>query len=294
MRFDIQTLRAFLAIADEGSIAAAATRENTVPSGISKRVAEMEAMCGTPLLHRHRRGVSLTAAGAELVAHARRVVQELEHLDSTLSEYASGVRGQVRLLSNTSGIVQFLPNDLAQFLRKHPTVKIDLEERVSEQTQKMLTDGLADIGILIATRPLDGFTCRPYHADRLLVVMQRGHPLARRKQIRFADTLEYDHVGLPRDTSLCQTLLDAAHKLGQPLRLRIQATSFEGLALMAANGLGLGVLPEGSVAPFLETKRVVARPLAEPWAKRQLLVVTRDGHPLTRVAKLLVEHLARD
>jgi DNA-binding transcriptional LysR family regulator len=294
MRFDIQTLKAFLAIAEEGSIAAAAAREHTVASAISKRVAEMEAHCGTGLLYRHRRGVSLTPAGAELVAHARRVIDELNRLDSALSDYASGVRGQVRLLANTSAIVQFLPADLAAFLKKHPTVKIDLEERTSDHIQKTVLDGLADIGIMVANRPLEGLNARPYRSDRLVVMMPPGHPLSRRKRIRFADTLAFDHVGLPRGTSLCETFLDEAGKLDKPLKLRIQATSFEGLVLMVSAGLGIGVLPEGSVVPFLEARRVVARPLAEPWAIRQLLVVTGEGRPMTRVARLLAEHLSAD
>lgn len=291
MRYDIQTLKAFIAIAEEGSIARAAAREHTVASGISKRVVEMESACGTSLLYRHRRGVSLTPAGAEVVAHARRVVEELGRLDSVLSDHASGVRGQVRLLANTSAIVQFLPSDLASFLKIHPTAKIDLEERTSDQTQKMVLDGLADIGIMVANQPVENLISRPYHVDQLIAVMPHGHALSRRKKVRFVDTLAFDHVGLPRGSSLCELLLDEAKKLGIPVKLRIQATSFEGLVLMAAAGLGIGVLPEGSVIPFLEAKRVIARPLIETWATRQLIVVTRQDQPLTRVAKLLADHL---
>lgn len=294
MRHDLQTLRAFIAIAEEGSIAGAATREHTVASAISKRVAELEAHCGTSLLNRHRRGVSLTPAGLEVVSHARRVISELSRLDGALSDYATGVRGQVRILANTSAIVQFLPQDFASFLKNHPTVKLDLEERTSEQTHKMILAGHADIGVMVATAPVDGLLMRPYQKDRLVVLVPHGHALARRKRVRFADTLQFDHVGLPRGSSLCEMLLDEAKKLGAPLRLRIQATSFEGLVLMAAAGLGVGVLPEGSVAPFLETKRVVARPLAEDWATRQLVIVTREGQPSTRVAQMLADHLAQN
>lgn len=292
MRYDIQTLKAFIAIAEEGSIAAAATREHTVASGLSKRVAELEALCGTSLLNRHRRGVSLTPAGIEVVTHARQVISELHRLDSALSDYASGVRGQVRILANTSSIVQFLPDDFASFLKLHPTIKLDLEERTSEQTQKLMLAGNADIGIMVAHRPVDGLATLPYHRDRLVVLMPHGHTLARRKRVRFADTLAFDHVGLPRGSSLCEMLLQEAKKSDAPLKLRIQATSFEGLVLMVSAGLGIGVLPEGSVVPFLETRRVAARPLAEDWATRQLVIVTREGQPLTRVASILRDHLA--
>lgn len=292
MRYDIQTLKAFVAIAEEGSIAGAAAREHTVASGISKRISEMETACGTSLLHRHRRGVSLTPAGVELLSHARRVLDDLTRLDNALGAYASGVRGQVRILANTSAIVQFLPRDFASFIKLHPTVKLDLEERTSEETQKMMLAGLADIGILVAKRPVEGLRLRPYRNDRLVVMMPQGHPLARRKQVRFIDTLEYDHVGLPRGSSLCEMLLEEAKAMDAPLKLRIQATSFEGLVLMVSAGIGIGVLPEGSVIPFLETRRVIARPLAEAWATRQLVIATREGQPPGGVARLLYEHLA--
>lgn len=292
MRYNLQTLKAFLAIADEGSIARAAARENTVASALSRRVAEMEDLCGTQLVTRHRRGVSLTPAGVELVTHARRVLNELASLDNALGDYVSGVRGQVKLLANTSAIVQFLPGDIAGFLAKHPTVKIDLEERTSDQVQRLVLDGLADIGVMVANRPLDALHCRPYRADRLFVMMPPGHPLARKKNLRFADTLEYDHVGLPRGSSLCETLMQAAYELGRPLKLRMQATSFDGLRRMVTAHLGIGILPEGSILPFLAAEGIVARPLAEPWARRQLLIVTKQPDSISRLAAALSDHLA--
>lgn len=292
MHYDIQTLKAFVAIADEGSITLAAARQKTVASAVSKRISEMEAQCGVSLLNRHRRGVSLTPAGVELLGHARRVLDELARLDTTLSDFGSGARGQVRVLANTSSIVQFLPDDFARFIQLHPTVKLDLEERTSDETQKILLAGLADLGILVTQQPIEGLDLRPYRTDRLVAVLPPGHPLADRAELRFADMLAYDHVGLPRGTSLCEMLLHEAKALGLPLQLRIQARSYEGLLMMVSAGIGISLLPEGSVTPFLETRRVVARPLAESWATRELLLATRSDQALTAVAKLLVDHLA--
>ena len=293
MRHDLQTLKAFIAIADEGSIARAAERENTVASALSKRLAEMEHVCGTDLVIRHRRGVSLTPAGVELVVHARRVMAELGQLENSLSGFVSGVRGQIRLIANTSAIVQFLPADIARFVDQHPSLKIDLEELTSEQVQKQVQDGLADIGVMVANKPLDALVCRPYRTDHLVVMMPAGHPLAKAKKLRFADTLDFDHVGLPRGTSLCESILAAAYNTGKPLKLRMQTTSFDGLRRMVGSGLGIGILPAGCVLPFLKVEGLVACPLDEPWAERQLLIVTRERHTLTRVAGLLADHLVQ-
>ncbi len=292
MRHDLQTLKAFIAIADEGSIARAAERESTVASALSKRLAEMEHVCGTDLVIRHRRGVSLTPAGVELVAHARRVMDELSQLESSLSGYVSGVRGQIRLIANTSAIVQFLPGDLARFAAEHPTIKIDLEELTSDQVRKQVQDGLADLGIMVANQPLDALVCRPYRTDRLYVMMPSDHPLASARKLRFVETLEYDHVGLPRGSSLCEALLSAAYNIGKPLKLRMQTTSFDGLRRMVGSKLGIGILPAGCVLPFLGVEGLAACPLDEPWAERHLMVVTRERHTLTRVAGMLADYLA--
>jgi len=293
VRHDLQTLRAFIAIAEEGSIARAAAREHTVASALSKRLAEMEQACGTDLVTRHRRGVFLTPAGVELVAHARRIMDELSQLDSSLSGYVSGVRGQIRLIANTSAIVQFLPADIERFVQVHPGIKIDLEELTSEQVQRQVQAGLADIGVMVASKPPQALVCRPYRTDHLYVMMPSDHPLAGSRKLRFAQTLDYDHVGLPRGTSLCHTLLAAAYEAGRPLKLRMQTTSFDGLRRMVGSRLGIGILPAGCVLPFLQVEGLAACPLDEPWAKRHLLVVTRERHTLTRVAGVLADHLVQ-
>lgn len=293
MNYDIQTLRIFLAVAREGSIARAAHKEHTVASAVSKRISDLEQRIGTPLLYRHRRGVTLTLAGTELHQYAERIVGELANLDSALSNYANGVKGQVRLVANTSAIVQFLPQDLSSFLKQHPTVKIDLEEHTSETVHKMIVNGSADLGIMVPQRPLDGLHASLYRADQLMVIMPPDHPLARHNtgRLRFADTLAYDYVGLPRGTSLCNAIMEAARDVGRPLRLRIQATSFDGLRRMAALGLGIGILPRGSVEPFLQTEGLAAAHLDETWACRELMLVAKNPESLPKLARLLYDHL---
>src|SRR3546814_783274 len=251
MKYDIQTLKVFVTVSQEGSIAKAAAKEHTVASAVSKRISELEKSIGADLFYRHRRGVKLTQAGAELLQHAGHVLAGLAALDSAMSNYAYGVKGQVRLVANTSTIVQFLPDDLSSFLQLHPTVKIDLEEQTSETVHKLVSAGQADLGILVAQRPLEGLDSCLYRTDELMLIMPPDHPLAHKSSLRFSETLEYDYVALPRGSSLCETLIAAAKQLDMPLKLRMQATSFDGLRRMVARHLGIGILPRGRVEAFL-------------------------------------------
>ena len=83
----------------------------------------------------------------------------------------------------------------------------------------------------------------------------------------------------------------AAYNLGKPMKLRIQTTSFDGIRRMVASGLGISVLPIGSVLPFLDVEGLVACPLDEEWAERRFSLITRERSTLTRITKLLVDHL---
>ena len=128
-RFDFVTLKLFISVADEGRLTAAAEREHLALAAVSKRISDLEVLVGTTLFYRRPRGVELTPAGQAFLHHARRIMDNIERLQAELSEYGEGVRGHVRIHSNTSAIIAFLPQDLSAFSRIYPEIKIDLEER---------------------------------------------------------------------------------------------------------------------------------------------------------------------
>ncbi|MBS0317882.1 MAG: LysR family transcriptional regulator, partial [Proteobacteria bacterium] len=132
-RIDLTSLQLFVAVCEQGSIGRAAEREFIAASAVSKRLSDLEIALDTQLVQRHTRGVDLTPAGESLLHHARAVLYSLEKLQAELSEYADGVRGQVRVHASISAIVQFLPEDLGAFARAHDQVKIDLEEHLSTE-----------------------------------------------------------------------------------------------------------------------------------------------------------------
>ncbi len=90
MRHDLTSLRLFVAVAECGNLTRAAQREHLAVSAISKRIAELEAQVGTPLLLRYPRAVGVTPAGQSLLHHARQMLQLLGRMDAELGEYAEG------------------------------------------------------------------------------------------------------------------------------------------------------------------------------------------------------------
>jgi DNA-binding transcriptional LysR family regulator len=290
--FDITSLRLFASVVEQANIAQAARANNIAASAVSKRISDLEARIGIGLLYRTRDGVEATPAGQALFRHVKRILRMLKNLDAELSEYTNGVRGQVRIWATTSAVTQFLPEDLAAYATGFPAVKIELREEASQVIIDAIRDGFADMGIFSGHITNAEIETRVYRRDTLMVIVPSGHPLAQREKVRLAETAEYDHVGLPEGSSLQWKLMKEAEAQGIRLHFRVNVLSFDGIRRMVEAGLGLAVLPEGAVTPYLGTGKLSAIALDEPWAMRSLLLGYRDYRSLPVVARALVEYLA--
>jgi DNA-binding transcriptional LysR family regulator len=291
-RIDLTSLQLFVAVCELGSIGRAAEREFIAASAVSKRLSDLEATLQTPLLYRHTRGVNLTPAGESLLHHARSVLFSLEKMQAELSEYAEGVRGHVRIHANISAIVQFLPEDLGDFTREHPQVKIDLEEHLSTEVVRAVQEGAADIGICNAgVAAGHALQALPYRQDELVLIVPRGHALAGREAVSFEDTLDLDHVGLHSNSSIYLAMREAAATAGRTIRLRIHVTGLDAMCRMIDNGLGVGVMPRRAFTLMHGVGDLDCVRLTDAWATRSIDLVARDFSTLPLTARLLVDHL---
>src|SRR3954470_5525084 len=210
MRFDLTDLSLFRHVVEAGSITHGAERAHLALAAASTRIRNMEQTLGAPLLVRARHGISPTQAGRTLLAHARTMLDQAERLREDLGAYAGGLAGQVRVLSNTNALTEFLPETLSLFLTNHPHVSVDLEEKLSDEIVGLIAEGVADIGIVAGTVDVGSLETFPFRRDRFVLVVARNHALAKRARIGFAQVLEYDFVGLDRASALQRFLSDKA------------------------------------------------------------------------------------
>lgn len=293
MRIDPVSLRLFVAVMEEGTIAGAAVREHIAPAAVSRRISELESSLGASLFERSNKGTLATPAAHVLLGLARDVLHGLDDLGEQMAGFASGVRGHVRVSANISAITQFLPQDLRSFMALAPAVQVHLQERISTQVARAVADSTADIGILNAGHYGEGESPvqLPYRQDELVLVVPRGHALARRRAATFREALAFDFVGLHPGSAINDVLHRRASETGLPLRLRMQVTSYDALCLMVDAGLGIGVLPRGSARLYLPALKIRAVTLQETWASRQLVLAVRSLEALSPAARMLVDHL---
>ncbi len=290
---DMTSLRLYVTVCEAGNIARAAERANIVGSAISKRLAQLEHIVGTPLLVRERRGVSPTAAGETLLEHARAILASSARVERDMAAYASGIQGQVRVLATASVLAESLAEDVAAFLQApgHGSIRVDMEERVSQDVVRDVREGIAALGICWDAADYRDLQTRPYRGDRLAVVTHAGHPLTRRKRVRFEDTLDYEHVNMPAASAVLRMLQEAARGCGKPLRHRMTVSNFDSAFRVVAAGLAISVAPAEVATPYAMAHGLPVLPLADAWSRRRFAICMRDVQALPAAARMLLDHL---
>lgn len=295
MRFDLIDLSLFRHIVEAGSITHGSQRANLALGAASTRIRNMEETLGAPLLTRGRQGVAPTPAGRALLTHARAMLSQADRLREDLGAYTGGLAGQVRLLSNTNALAEFLPEALSSFLAAHPNVTVDLEERLSDEIVGLVAEGVGDIGIVAGTVDTGALETYPFRKDRFVLVVSKDHPLSAKKSVPFAEILDQNFfVGIDRSSAIQRFLADKAARIGKPLRLRIQLRSFDAVCRMVESNVGIGIVPETTARRAAKTINIGVVALTDPWAVRDLTIVVRELGGLPIFARELVAHMRSD
>lgn len=289
MHFDLTDLRLFVLTAEERNLTRAAARQHLSLAAASARIKALEAQTGLSLLYREARGVRLTPPGEAFLHHARGVLRQTEQLRTDLQEYSGGLRGHVRVFANTTAVTDFLPEILPGFLLDNPRVNIDLREKPNPEIARGVLDGSADIGIVAG--PVDTLGLRAIHfsTDRLVLVSSRRHRFARRRRIAFAETLDEDAVGMQQGSTLQTFLAQITDKLGKPLKLRIQLSSFDAMCRMIGAGVGVGIVPESAARRNQDSMSLALIKLTDAWNVRERYILVREREALPAYAQSLVD-----
>jgi DNA-binding transcriptional LysR family regulator len=288
MRFDLIDLRLFLTVVECGSLTQGARTMHLALASVSERISGMEIAFGAPLLERNRRGVRATAAGDALVRHARLILGQVEQMRGELRTYSTGLKGRIRLLSNTAAMAGVLPPRLCRFLALHPDLSIDLEERPSADIVQALVDRRADLGIVADITDLGPLETHLIASDQLVVVASRSHRVAGQAHVAFAELLDEPIVGMA-DTALEMHLAERASRLGRQLDYRIQLRNPDHVAMHIEAGIGISIVTDALAKTLRRDLTIV--PLSELWATRRLYLCARDFSVLTPHANLLAQQL---
>ena len=194
---ELRTVDYFLAVAEQGSLRAAAQRLGVTQPALTKAIRRFEDEAGATLFDRNSRGVSLTVYGSAILRHARNLRASLREARDDIAALQAGIAGQVRVGAGPSWERMVLPEAIARFRAERPAVRVQVVGRNDDTLKAMLRTGALDF-VLAATPDSPelepDLDWRPLMADDYRVVASTRHPLRRRSPLQLADLLEFPWV----------------------------------------------------------------------------------------------------
>jgi len=288
MNIELIDLKLFVRIAECGNLTHGAEKAFLSPPAASARIKSLEQETGQQLFLRSNKGVTLTDAGEVFLRQARLVLRQVDFLSEEMINPDSG---HIRISANTTALTEFLPEVLARFLTDWPGVTVDLQERLTRDIIRSVSEGTSDLGIISGDTKTESLDVIPFSTDRLVLATSVGHPLSKSKGLMFADTFEYEHVSLHEGSTLLDFLRRQFRRNGYENHLRLQVRSFEAMCRLIEAGVGIGVVPESAAKRHKKTMDIVLLNLCDDWAIRTRSVLVRDRETLPRTALTLIDML---
>ena len=204
---ELRHLRYFVALADCRSFTRAAERTHVTQSTLSHQIRQLEDEIGQPLFDRIGRKVVTTEAGELFFAFASRALKEVDQGIAMLKPGGGNLTGRLRIGATHTFNIGLIPECVALFLLRHPTVQVCVEEMAAEQIVAGLRGGSLDLGIAYRPAASTDLWFEPLYNEEMVLVVADGHPLAGRKRIRMVELHQQRLVLLPSYFAT-RTLLD--------------------------------------------------------------------------------------
>ena len=194
---ELRHLRYFVALAETLSFTRAAERVHVTQSTLSHQIRQLEDEVGRPLFERIGKRVLLTEAGETFLGYAARALREVDQGLGDLMRAPGELSGEVRIGATGTFNMGFVPECLATFMHKHPTVKVIVDELAADAIAQKLLDGSLDLGIGYQPPDPAHLWFEPLYTEEMVLVVGLQHPLAQRKRVRMAELHRQRMVLLP-------------------------------------------------------------------------------------------------
>jgi len=273
------------ALADHGTVTAAAEVLHLTPSAVSQQLAALESEVGQELLERRGRRVAITSAGRLLLAHADTILTEVERAEDAMRLHANGVNGEVRVTAFATAITLLVAPAFCRLRETAPGLSLVVRDAEGHQGVTQLLDGDADLAIAVehrgSPRPDDQRLVRiPLYAEPFVAVLPPAHPAAEHDRLELSMLANDGWVMTAPGNPIRDVVLLACEQAGFQPRIIHQSDDFRAVAALVAAGAGVSLVPRLAVP---DPTLALTRPLSEPAPTRRVYAAVRPSradHPL--------------
>ncbi|KAA6456415.1 LysR family transcriptional regulator [Acidobacteria bacterium AB60] len=283
MKHELRHVRAFLKVAELESFTRAAGELHVSQSALTVQVKQLEEELGVLLFDRNKRGVTITAAGRDMLGPLQRLVLDAEAIVGYARDITAVRTGSIAIAALPSIAADLLPRAMRAFLRANAEVRLSVHDVVADRVREMVAARTVDFGLGTASRQDRDIRATPLYEDRLAAFAPSNHALAKHREISLKELAEHVLI-LPNRESSVRRMVEAAVARARIAITVRHETNYMPTALgLVRRGLGVAILPESAGD---ESKGEVVRiPIRKPAMSRQICALWRADRSLSPAAE---------
>lgn len=291
MNITFRQLRLFLALAEKGSVSAAARAMHVTQPTASMQLREISEAVGVPLYEVIGKKLYLTETGEELAKTARAIAGEWETFGQKVAATKGLARGRLKV-AVVSTAKYFIPRLLGSFCQKHPEIDIALEVLNRDGVVARLRDNLDDLYVM-SMPPTDiDVDDRVFMPNPLVVIAASGHPLSKLGKLKLRDLGDERFILREPGAGTRMATDEHFNRAGFTPNVRLELGSNEAIKEAVAANLGLAVLSIHALGPRRAKDGVAVLEVQGFPIKSQWHIVSRRGKRLSPIAEVFQEHLS--
>jgi LysR family hydrogen peroxide-inducible transcriptional activator len=272
----LKDLRYLVALADERHFGRAATRCFVSQPTLSAQLKKLESYLGVQLIERQPNRVTLTEAGEQIVARARRILEASDEVLALARTHRDPLAGKLRMALLPTIGPYLLPRVAREIHKALPRLELQLYEYQTVPMLEKLSAGQVDLGILALPVDMEGLEARQLYKEPFELALPAQHRLAKKKEVKVEDLKGETLLLLEDGHCLRDQALEVCTGIGVHEKQDFRATSLETLRQMVATGAGVTLLPElASRSAYGASRDVVLRPFVEPQPVRYVGAIWR-------------------
>lgn len=291
----LQQVFDFLAVAQHGSVHAAARATGQTQPALTKSLRRLEVDLGAPLFVRHAKGVQATDYGQRFLAHAQRLAAEAQRARDAMAQMVGGHRGRVEYGISAAASILLAPPAIKRFRRAYPEVELRCRSGLYHTLAPALRDGRLDFAICPLPPDVSDpqFASRTLLHSRMVMCARKDHPMARARSLQSLQQASFTVAAPPGLPGGGIYAVFERAGLGAP-RIELHTDGLIDTIAFVAGSDCLALMPEALLRSGLLRERLVVLPIADPLPTYDVVLFQRSAVPLTPAAEELVKQFERE
>ncbi len=281
----------------EGTITKAAESLHLTQSALSHQLKELEREMGVKVFHRQGKRLILSEQGDRFLQSAKKILAEIKSLEEDVSNFKSGQTGKLNISMQSYTSYHWLPAIVKDFKTHWPDVNVQIVAEATQRPLEYLLRGDIDLGIVRTQMVNTLIQYEKIFEDQLVAVMSADHPLAKKEHIDFIDFEDEELILAIYDPSYQDTpMFDAMMKELQVKPKHWHRIHYTDATMdMVDANLGIAVMSDMVIKPYLKWRNMVSRPLPPVIAPRTWYAATKQQTPaLQRFLQSLKAYFAEE